>query len=54
MQQKKKHHNLDAPPPAADRSEKEKNNTRQDACMQIINRLIEKRKIWMHACNYNK
>jgi hypothetical protein len=43
------------PNPAADRSEKgKKNNTRQDACMQIINRLIEKRKIWMHACNYNK
>jgi hypothetical protein len=29
-------------------------NKHQDTCMQLINRLIGKRKIWMHACNYNK
>jgi hypothetical protein len=45
---------MDAPPPAADSLEKEKNNTHQDAYMQLKNRLIGKRKIWMHACNYNK
>jgi hypothetical protein len=45
---------MDAPQLAADSWENEKNNTRQYACMQLINRLIGKRKIWMHACSYNK
>ena len=43
---------MDAPPLVADCSEK--NNKHQDACMQLINRLIGKRKIWMRGCNYNK
>jgi hypothetical protein len=34
---------MDAPPLAVDCLEK--NNTYQDACMQLINRLIGKRKI---------
>jgi hypothetical protein len=42
---------MDASPLAEDCLEK---NTYQDACMQLINRLIEKKKIGMHACNYNK
>ena len=33
---------------------KKKNNIHQDAYMQLINKLIGKRKIWMRGCNYNK